>query len=153
MGLDGTKQDYYKTTDFERHLTRMAHSSLVNNYFSIRLLSLKVNFIIQLVYDYYKAITYTCAHLSKTEDEYSYSMEQTAQEERENNGERYIKVKSIVKAYTTRREVSVQEAVYLVLSELWLRLAFLDVIFVNSNIPEKRFCICLSGKIYQKITQ
>ena len=80
-------------------------------------------------------------------------MEQTAQEERENNGERYIKVKSIVKAYTTRREVSVQEAVYLVLSELWLRLAFLDVIFVNSNIPEKRFYICLSGKIYQKITQ
>ena len=64
-----------------------------------------------------------------------------------------IKVKSIVKAYTTRREVSVQEAVYLVLSELWLRLAFLDVIFVNSNIPEKRFYICLSGKIYQKITQ
>ena len=152
MGLDVTKQDYYKTTDFEIYLTRMAHSWLVNNYFSIGLLSLKVNFIIQLVYDYYKAITYTCAHLPKTEDEFSYSMEQTAQEERENNGERYIKIKSIVKAYTTRRGVSVQEAAYLVLPELWLRLAFLDVIFANSNIPEKRFYICLSGNHFYEPT-
>jgi len=30
-------------------------------------------------------------------------------------------MKSIARAYTTKREVSVQEAAYLVLPELWLR--------------------------------
>ena len=62
-------------------------------------------------------------------------------------------MKSIAKAYTTRREASVQEPVSLVLPELWLRKVFSDVVFAKSNIPEKRFQICLSGKIYQKISQ
>jgi len=55
-------------------------------------------------------------------------------------------MKSIARAYTTKREVSVQEAAYLVLLELWLRKIFPSVVFANSNLPEKRFRVCLSEK-------
>ena len=48
-------------------------------------------------------------------------------------------MKSIAKAFSTKRECSVQEAVYLLMPELWLRKTFPVVIFANSNLPEKRY--------------
>ena len=50
-------------------------------------------------------------------------------------------MKAIAKAYITKRECSVQEAVYLIMPELWLRKLFPRVIFLNSNLPEKWFRI------------
>ena len=47
-------------------------------------------------------------------------------------------MKAIARAYATKKECSVQEAVYLVMPELWLRKTFPKVLFLNSNIPEKR---------------
>ena len=47
-------------------------------------------------------------------------------------------MKAIARAYATKRECSVQEAVYLVMPELWLRKIFPIVIFLNSNMPKKR---------------
>jgi len=73
-------------------------------------------------------------------------MKQAAQEAYENNDDAYTKMKSIAKAYATKREVSVQEAAYLVLPELWLRKIFPSVVFANSNLPEKRYCVCFSEK-------
>ena len=46
-------------------------------------------------------------------------------------------MRAAARAYSTRRECSVQERVYLVMPELWLRKTFSKVIFLNSNIPEK----------------
>ena len=40
--------------------------------------------------------------------------------------------------------MSVQEAVYQVMPELWLRKVFPAVVFANSNLPENRYRICLS---------
>ena len=37
----------------------------------------------------------------------------------------------------SKRECSIQEAVYQVMPELWLRKVFPGVLYVNSNIPEK----------------
>ena len=51
-------------------------------------------------------------------------------------------MKSISKAYSTKRECSIQEAVYHVMPELWLRKTFPGVIFANSNLPEDRYRIC-----------
>ena len=39
----------------------------------------------------------------------------------------------------TKRECSVQEAVYHVMPELWLRKTCPGVIFANSNLPENRY--------------
>ena len=50
-------------------------------------------------------------------------------------------MKAIGKAYITKRECSVQEAVYLIIPELWLRKIFPRAIFLSSNLPEKRFRI------------
>ena len=42
-----------------------------------------------------------------------------------------------------KRECSVQEAVYHIMPELWLRKTFLAVVLAKTNIPEKRFRVCL----------
>ena len=47
-------------------------------------------------------------------------------------------MKIIVRAYTSKRECSVQEAVYHILPELHLRRVFPAVYFVNTNMPEDR---------------
>ena len=46
------------------------------------------------------------------------------------------KMKAIAKAYTAKRECLVQEAVYLIMPELWLRETFPKAMFLNSNLPE-----------------
>ena len=56
----------------------------------------------------------------------------------------FERMKAISRAYATKRECSVQEAVYLVTPELWLRKTFPKVLFLNSNIPERRY------RIFQK---
>ena len=48
-------------------------------------------------------------------------------------------MRSIARAYVCKRECSVQEAVYLIMPELWLRKTFPGVVFANSNLPENRF--------------
>ena len=48
---------------------------------------------------------------------------------------------AIAKDYATKKKCSVQEAVYLVMPELWLRKTFPKVLFLNNNIPEKRYRI------------
>ena len=53
----------------------------------------------------------------------------------------YEKMKAIAKAYTTNRKCSVQEAVYLIMPELWLRKTFPKVMLLNSNLPECRYRI------------
>ena len=68
-------------------------------------------------------------------------MKQVAKEALTGNKSDYEKMKAIAKAYITKRECSVQEAVYLIMPELWLCKIFPRVIFLNSNLPEKRFRI------------
>ena len=54
----------------------------------------------------------------------------------------FAKMKAIAKAYASKRECSVQEAVYSLMPELWLRKVFPRVIFLNSNMPEKKDIGC-----------
>ena len=51
-------------------------------------------------------------------------MKQVARETIARNKSDYEKMKAIARAYATKRECSVQEAVYLVIPELWLRKIF-----------------------------
>ena len=89
----------------------------------------------------FKAMTYMCAYFFRAEDETSEAMKQAAREALAGNKSDYGKIKAMARAYATKRECSVQEGVYLVMPELWLRKIFPVVIFLNSNIPEKRYKI------------
>jgi len=52
----------------------------------------------------------------------------------------------LAKAYSNNRECSIQEAVYQLMSELWLRKGYPVVSFVNTNLSGERFHILKSEK-------
>ena len=85
-----------------------------------------------------------CAYLSKSEDESSDAMKLAASEALESSKTLFEKMKSISNAYRTHREMSVQEAVSIVMPEIWLRKTSPAVMFANSNLPDKRYRICRS---------
>ena len=70
-------------------------------------------------------------------------MKQAAREAFDTKLDQFNTMKNILKAYTSNRECSVQEAVYNILPELHLRRVFPGVQFVNTNLPEE------SSKILQ----
>ena len=145
-----TLQDYYEALsvssdkDFEIHIRRPPNSCFVNNYFIDGLCAWEANLDIQPVFNHYKAVSYMCAYFSKSEDESSEAMKQAAKEALKMNLNHYEQMKAVARAYITKRECSVQEAVYHVMPELWLRKTFPRVLFANSNLPENRFKICRS---------
>ena len=77
--------------------------------------------------------------LSSTE-----AMKQAAKESYDTGKTVQERMKSISKAYTTQREMSIQEAVSIVLPEIWLRKTSPGVVFANSNLPENRYRILKS---------
>jgi len=96
-----SKHDYYRAlsisgdvdNDFHLHLKRNPDSRFNNNFSWWLIMAWKANLDIQLVYNHYKAITYMCAYLSKSEDECSNAMYQAAKEAYENNLDVYDKMK------------------------------------------------------------
>ena len=150
--LDISKDDYENALsispdrDFQIHHRRPPDSCFVNNYFADGLQAWEANMDIQPVFNHYKAVSYMCAYLSKSEDESSYGMSQVVKDAFEKNIDNYEQMKLIAKVYTNKRECSVQECVYHILAGQWLRKTFPGVIFANSNIPERRFRLCLSEK-------
>ena len=148
--LDIPKSDYEyalsvsEDEDFPIYLKRNTNACFVNNYFTEGIKAWQANLDIQAVFNYYKAATYMCAYLSKAEDEVSHAMTQAVQDAFENGGDKYEQMKSVAYAYVSNREVSVQEAVYLTMPELWLRKPYPGVTFANTNVPEKRFRMFLS---------
>ena len=150
--LDISKDDYENALsispdrDFQIHHKRRPDSCFVHNYFADGLQAWEANMDIQPVFNHYKAVSYMCAYLSKSEDECSYGMTQVVKDAFEKNIDNYEQMKLIAKVYTNKRECSVQECVYSILAGQWLRKTFPGVIFANSNIPEKRFRVCFSKK-------
>ena len=97
---------------------------------------------IRPVFNHYKAVAYMCAYLSKSKDECSQVMSQALKESFEDKLDNYQQMKSVAQTYVHKRECSVHECVYQVLSGQWLRKTFPGVKFENSNVPEKRYRIC-----------
>ena len=65
-----------------------------------------------------------CSYLSKQEDECSQAMKQAVKEVFENNLDNYQQMKRVAHAYSSKRECSVQESVYHIMPELWLKKYF-----------------------------
>ena len=80
-----------------------------------------------------------CGYFSKSEDATSEAMKQAAKESAESNMTTKEQMRKIARAYLTKRECSVQEAVYHIMPELWLRKCNPRVIFANSNLPADRY--------------
>ena len=87
------------------------------------------------------------AYLAKADDETPEAVKQAAKEAMNASKTEFETMKPIAKAYSTKRGCSVQETVYHFLLEVWLRKIFPKVIFMNSNMPEKRY------KIFKKKCQ
>ena len=148
--LEIDEEEYYgclstsSDSSFQIHFKRSPESCFTNNFFEDGILAWEANIDIQPVLDYYKAVAYMCAYLSKSEDESSEAMKQAASEAFEFGKTAYEKTKSVAKAYRTHREMSIQEAVSIILPEIWLRKTSPAVMFANSNLPEKRYRVCRS---------
>ena len=92
-----------------------------------------------------------CKYLSKAEDECSNVMKQALEESRDMGSSKYEEMVNIAHAYASKRECSVQEAVYHVMPELWLRKTFPKIQFLNSNVPEDRFRMAKSKEELQDL--
>ena len=88
--------------------------------------------------------------MSKQEDELSEAMTHAAKVAKETNLSKFKQMKLIARAYSTHREVSIQEAAYHILPELYLRKTFPKVEFANTNKPEERVRMCLPRKELKK---
>ncbi len=117
--------------DFEIHYKRPPNSCFVNTYFIAGLSAWKANMDIQPVLSTYGAVNYLCSYLSKQEDSVSQAMSDAAKDAKQTNLSKFEQMKSISRAYTTHREISIQEAVYHILPELFLRKLCLLIIIWN----------------------
>ena len=145
--LNLTEDQYYDAlsisndSDFQIHLKCQPNACFIKFFFEMDLQAWQTNIEIQPVCNHYKAVTYMYAYFSKAEDETSEAMKQVVQDAINGKKSDFERMKAIARAYATKREWSVQEAVYLVMPELWLQKTFPKVLFLNSNIPEKRYRI------------
>ena len=125
-------------SDFQIHLKHQPNACFINNFLEEGLQAWQANIDIQPVFNHCKAVPYMCADFSKAEDKRSEAMKQAVKDAINGKKSDFERMKVIARAYATKRECSVQEAVYLVMPELWLRKTFPKVLFLNSNIPKKR---------------
>ena len=98
---------------------------------------------IQPVFNH-KAVAYMWAYLSKSEKECSVAMKQAVRDAFEKELNNYEQMKSVANAYINKRQCSTPGCVYHILPGQWQRKRFAGVLFANSNIPEKRFRLCLA---------
>ena len=78
-----------------------------------------------------------CAYFSKADNETSEVMKQAAKEASASRKSNFEKMRAIARAYSTKRESSVQEKAYLVMLELWSQKTFPNVIFEPTSLGEK----------------
>ena len=112
----------------------------------------KANIDIQPAPNHYKAVTYMCAYFSKAKNETFKAMKQAAKEAGMSGKTELGKMRTIAKAYSKKREYLVQEAVYLLMPELWLRKRFPRVIFLKV-MSQKNVTECFVVKKIWRVSQ
>ena len=142
-----SEYQYYKAlaissnSAFQIHFKGDPKSRFINNYFGNGLMAWEANRDIQPVLDCYKAVSYMCAYLSKSEDESSEAMKQAAREAYESGKPVFERMKYVARAYRNIEKCLYKKPLPLFLPELWLRKTYPTVVFANSNLAEKRFRI------------
>ena len=95
-------------------MKREHNACFINSYFVEGLQACKANIDIQPAFNHYKAVAYMCAYFSKAEDETSEAMKEAAKEASVSGKSNFEEMRAVARAYSTKRESSVQGAVYLV---------------------------------------
>ena len=95
------------------------------------------NIDIRPVFNHCKVVTYTCAYFYKADNETSKTMKQVAKEAYQSGKSTLEKLKAISRAYSRKKKYSVQEAVHLVMPDLWLLKTFPKVIFLDNAVCKK----------------
>ena len=153
--LEISEENYYEALsvspdeDFRIHLKRPPNSCFVNNYNKVCLGAWEANIDIQPVFNYYKAVSYMCSYFSKSETESSLAMKKALEESCDLDFK--DRMKKVAIAFLSHRQCSVQEAVYQLMPELWLRKTFPVVTFANTNLPDKRYKMCKSAKELEEL--
>ena len=106
----------------------------------------EANIDIQPAINHFISVSHVGAYLSKKEDECSHAMTQAVKEAWQSKSNNYDQTKLIARAYASKRECSVQEAVYHIIPKLWLRKVFPAVLFANTSLPENRYRVCVREK-------
>ena len=83
---------------------------------------------------------------SKSENSTSEAMKQVVQEIKLKNLSARLAMKKLTSSFIYLRQISVQEAVYLCLPELWLRKCQLSVLFLNNNLHHERIGLLKTEK-------
>ena len=159
LGLQLTKREYYWTisisseNNFKLHLKRDTNSCFINNYNPVLLKAWLANIDLQPVYNYYKVVSYMTASFSKSENSSSGAMKQAVQEIKLQNLSARVAMKKLAYSFICSRQMSVQEAVYLCLRELWLRKCQPGVMFLNTNLLLEQIRLLKTEKELLKIPE
>ena len=101
------------------------------------LLAWKANLDIQIVLELYGCASYIVAYISKSQRGVSAQLDAAAKEARKGNFDLNKQVRHIRNVFINCVEVSVQEAVYLVLPMPLIKCSR-DIVFINTSTPEER---------------
>ena len=143
LELQPTKKEYYwaisisTKNDFKLHLKKDTNSCFVNSYNPVLLKAWQAKISLQPVNKYYEAVSYMTAYFSKSENSTSEAMKQSVQEIKLQNLSAKVATKKLADSFICSRQMSVQENVYLCLTELWLRKRQPGVKFLNTNSPHE----------------
>ena len=135
-----------KDEELKQHLKGEPNSRFVNNYFDISLKAWQANRDIKPVFNEYNTVKYMCQYFSKIGNQCSQAIKQAVKDAFDNNMHHHDTIKAIAKANLSNRKCSVQEEVYHFLPKLKLKRIFPVVYFVNTNTPEEKLQVLLSGQ-------
>ena len=125
--LEITKEDYYwalsvsSDNDYQIQSKCNPNSCFVNNYNPAMLKAWQANLDLQTVHNYYKALSYMASYISKSESQSSEAWKQAVKEIKEQNLKAKDAVYKLTYSFVSLRQLSVQEAEYHCLPELWFQ--------------------------------
>ena len=141
MGI--TEDDYYcalsisPENDYEIHLKRSTGSCFVNNYNPVLLKAWEANLDVQPLHNCFNTLTHMTAYF-KSESEVSELLKQAAKEIKNQNLNVCDALKKIAYSFISSCQPLVQEDVYNVLPELWLRKCSPGISFIITSLPNNR---------------
>ena len=124
----------------------------MSNYNPVLLKAWEANLNIQSVYNYHNALTHMTAYFSKSKSEVSEPLKLAQREIKKQSLNVHDAVKQIVYSFIIARQLSVQESVYDILPELWLRKCLPGFLFINTNLLENRIRMVKSKGVLEALS-
>ena len=138
-----TEKDYIDALEVSSNgsvvvLKREPNERFINNYNPSVMLAWEANMDIQFVLNAYACVMYVASYIMKTERSMGELLKHVAAEARTEELKKQLR--KVGSAFLTHREVSVQEAVYRILS-LPLKQMSRSVVFVDTNPKNERIAV------------